>query len=486
LKPFFHILSPHLFVVLITVLFVCWFPALDAASVIEKVMQRLIGTFVGAVIGLTCGFASIIVYDERGDSRLQQSIFLGICFFAFNFLIVFLSGQVKVGGVTVLNRFSYATILCVLTFCICILPFASNSRPKWKHGVWRIINVIVGCILGAIGSIVIFPKSTNDVLFEKTTKQVRLAGEASEAVLQTAADYFAGRVTLKRWADEMVTQPLESSMRWKFKRSRSGPNDDSSVDLDVNVAMKKYEDAILDWRATKALFPIAKYDPFAMELSRHTLSIQSNIHANSYKGYSVHLEIARTLARALRIQTTIIVLDGMIRNDAHYDFTSERLHLFSSIGKLIRTMLTVPLELQISNDAACVLFDKLEEIREGIKLESTKVSETRDTMDQRHQQGIQKLKNNLLADVTNDKFSESTTVSPTKQSIIRRKKSSSFNSLVVLNLGEDDADEEGRGIPHDATNQYENTLFFLQLVEHLILRSLRLYQAWKHVEVKSD
>lgn len=483
--------------VLITTLFVCWFPSLDAASVIEKVVQRLIGTFIGAVLGLSCGFASIFVYDKEGDSRFEQSIFIGICFFIVNFFIVFLAGQVKVDGATVINRFNYATILCVLTFCICLLPFASDSNPKWKHGVWRIINVIVGCVLGAIGSIVIFPKSTNDLLFEKTSKQVRLAGEASEALLQTASDYFAGRVKLTKWAEDLVRQPLETTLSWKFKSSAdSYSNDDSSIDIDVNVAMKKYEDAILDWRATKALFPMAQYDPFAIDISRHPGAIENLNGGHNYKGHKVHMEIARTLARALRIQTTIIVLDGMIRSDAPYDFTSEQLTLFASIGRLIREMLTVPLELHISNDAARQLFDKLQEIRTGVMIESSKLTEAREMMEQNYSQSIQYLKNVLLDDIKdeghlinrhNKNSSFTNGKSPTKnRKSNHTKKSSSFNSLIVLDLGEDDADEEGRGIPKNATNQYENTLFFLQLVEHLILRSLRLYQAWKHVEVKLD
>jgi len=47
-------------------------------------------------------------------------------------------------------------------------------------------------------------------------------------------------------------------------------------------------------------------------------------------------------------------------------------------------------------------------------------------------------------------------------------------------------DDMGMGLPKYATGGDENTLLFLQLVEHLILRSLRLYQAWDHVEAYAD
>ena len=91
--------------VLVSTLFVCWFPALDAASVIEQIVQRLIGTFVGAVLGLSCGFLSLLF-----PNPVQQSIFIAVCMFVVNFLIVFLAGQCKVGRVKVIRRFAYATI----------------------------------------------------------------------------------------------------------------------------------------------------------------------------------------------------------------------------------------------------------------------------------------------------------------------------------------------------------------------------------------
>ena len=92
--------------VLVSVLFVCWFPALDAASVIEKIVQRLIGTFVGAFLGLSCGFISIFAFHND----VYQTIFIGCCMFFFCFLIIFGAGQCKVGRVKVIRRFAYATI----------------------------------------------------------------------------------------------------------------------------------------------------------------------------------------------------------------------------------------------------------------------------------------------------------------------------------------------------------------------------------------
>lgn len=423
--------------VLVSVLFVCWFPALDAASVIEKIMQRLIGTFVGAFLGLSCGFFSIHFFK----SRTTQSIFLECCMFVFVFAIIFGAGQAKVGSVKVIRKFAYATILCVLTFCICMLPFAESNDPKWERGVWRVINVIVGCFLGALGSIVVCPKSTTDVLLDKTARQVKMAGDAAEAVLHTASDFFSGRIEVNRLADDLLETPLESAIQWKFLRSNSlRSNFSVEPTARADIALKKYEEAIGDWRLSKMLFPLAQYDPFhlgAKDESKHTQT-----------------EIARTLARALRIQTTIVVMDGMVRNDAEYDFHPAHLHLFSNAGILIKQMLTVPLHVDRSDAAAKQLFPLLDQTRKHIHRMSIAFSNGEDDFEATRDKGISAFRDHLLGKPV-DMIESSTRT-----------------------LG----DENGRGIPKDVTGSHDNTLFFLQLVEHLILRSLRLYQAWKHVE----
>jgi Aluminium activated malate transporter len=417
--------------------FVCWFPALDAASVIEKIVQRLIGTFVGAVLGLSCGFISIYFFK----SRTYQSIFLEVCMFVIVFGIIFGAGQAKVGSTKVIRKFAYATILCVLTFCICMLPFAGKEDPKWHRGVWRIINVIVGCFLGALGSIVVCPKSTTEVLHDKAARQVKMAGDAAEAVLHTASDFFAGRIAVNRLADDLLETPLESAIEWKFLRSNSLESNSSEESIArADIALKKYEEAIADWRLSKMLFPLANYDPFHLTNKNPESEAQQT-------------EIARTLARALRIQTTIVVMDGMVRNDAEYDFLPSHLSMFAQAGSLIKVMLTIPLHHERSDKAARRLFDCLEETRSQIRTMSRAVSTFEDKLEKTRDKGINEFRQ-LLLESNPDLFLSERTM----------------------------GDEAGRGIPKDVTGCHDNTLFFLQLVEHLILRSLRLYQAWKHVK----
>lgn len=425
--------------VLVTVLFVSWFPQLDAASVIEKIIQRLLGTFLGAFLGLTCGFASLAFTDHH----VTQSIFLGSCVFVFTFLIIFVAGQFKVGRVKVIKRFAYATILCVLTFCICIMPFSMDEDPKWGRAMYRVLNVVVGCVVGALGSILIVPKSTTDVLYTKASRQVSMAGEAAEAVMKVSADFFSGRIEVGRLADELLNAPLESELRWRLSSSASFSSR-STIDAGAtDVALKKYEDAIADWRLSKMLFPLVQYDPFKFKLN-----------ADEAMDDVFHTEIARTLARCLRIQTTIVVIDGMVRSDADYDFRQEQLESFAQIGKLIRRMLSLPLDRDASNAAANILFVQLEETRGSIRRITTAVADAEVAQYPERDEGLKDFRKKLMA----------------------------RDSTIFETLHTTGSDDMGRGIPTNATGRDDNTLFFLQLVEHMILRSLRLYQAWTHVE----
>jgi len=126
--------------VLITVLFVCWFPTLDAASVLEKSIQRLIGTLIGASLGLLCGFVSIFFADRFGVHAQAISIVVQLAIVSFSAC----SYAVKK---KFLPRYNYSVILLILTYAICLMPFYSVV-PNWRRSIFRIVNVIIGCFLG--------------------------------------------------------------------------------------------------------------------------------------------------------------------------------------------------------------------------------------------------------------------------------------------------------------------------------------------------
>ena len=192
--------------VLITVLFVCWFPSLDAASVVEKSLQRLYGTFIGASVGLLCGFVSLAILGWRGETETttngvyhpgRQALFVGICICVYTFIICWAAVQYQVRGKRIIASYNYACILCLLTFYICIMPFyvddddmhaslegsiegASNPnhhpRARWLKAIYRVINVIVGCVLGAVLCVTVLPRSTVQNVQRKMERQIQLAG----------------------------------------------------------------------------------------------------------------------------------------------------------------------------------------------------------------------------------------------------------------------------------------------------------------------
>ena len=440
--------------VAISALFVSWFPNLDAASVLEKMSQRWLGTIIGAGLGFICGMISITVPILANNPRTYQAVFLALCMLVVTFTVVTIAGLIRVGSANVrrtshlsqpklIDKYSYAVLLCMSTFCICLLPFALDAEPKWKPALWRVINVSIGCTIGAIGAILVCPRSTRRVVVTKTAHQYSLCGEASEAVLLTAAEAFSGRIQ-PQMLSQGILQQGPANRKWRFlKRMDTSFAQHPTLHFDVNAddALEKYENAISDWKATKALFPLIQYDPFSLG-------------RDPEKEKVFKTNMATTLARALRIQSTIVVLDGMVRNDTDCNFTEHQLLMFAEIGRSIHQMLTLPLNMQSSDEAADDLFTKLVGIRQGIVDASNQIklanqsSKTPTILE--HDEGIKEFRNKVL------------------------------NNSVAMSVRMDD--DLGRGVPKYATSTEGNSMLFLQLVEHLIVRSLRLYHSWKIAE----
>lgn len=303
------------------------------------------------------------------------------------------------------------------------------------------MNVIVGCAIGASGAIVVCPKSTQTVLKEKTVRQVKMAGDACEAVMELAADYMGGGVQIRRLADELVNTPLETELQWRFRGNNSIRSQDSVITAmkergATDVALKKYEDAIADWKQCKLLFPLIKYDPF--------LAFMPN---QVEPGEEDQLDTARILARTLRIQTTVVMIDGMIRSDAEYELDGDDLFIFREIGSCIHQMLKMPINSAENKRSAVKLFEYLEILRQ--RLAAIRRESIRSQLESDREETLNDFYESVL-----DKRAE---------------------------MNESIRDDLGRGLPKNLTESDENTLFFLQLVEHLVLRALRLYQSCKNI-----
>ena len=202
-------------------------------------------------------------------------------------------------------------------------------------------------------------------------------------------------------------------------------------DEDDMTTHSAYNKAIKQWNDTKGLFPLMQYDA-RWHCAR---KLGKKIHEDGFTK-----QAAIVLARAFRLQTTAVLLHSIARNDQGHDFSEDELNTFSFIGQLIGTLLQCPFRddsEQIAND----LLDQLVFVREFAMDEALDVAESARAM------------------YTGD--ADSMTL---------------MRDALRLRL----ANGEGT-MPLSLYSSDNSSLLFLQLVEHLCLRSLRLYYASKEL-----
>lgn len=412
--------------VLITVLFVCWFPTLDVASILEKSVQRLMGTLAGAALGLACGFLSLEVKQRSGVRA--QAVCLGGCIALVTFTVCTYA-TTRVGRARLIEKKSYATVLCLLTFSISIMPFYSGGENQWQKSLYRVRNVLIGCILGVGLSMMLFPRPTVSILMDKVTKQIELAGEASKVVLHTAADVFAENVHV---APAVGGRPTLRGRLSHSNREWRDADSGHACDFGHDTVLEKYDLATKEYRISKSQLAMLTYDPFNIGHPNDLLDRFQN-------------EVVETLARAMRIQTTVVLIDGIVRNDPKHKFSKEHLELLAGVGTLIQNMLSVPLDVARSDAAAKQLSANLVEMRRMIV--------------------------ELAA-----------TVSSSPDAQIPTSEGDAIDDLASLMEAGAHDDSGGNVAPKHVRGSHVCCLLFLQLSEHLALRSVRLYESWK----KSD
>lgn len=382
---------------------VSWFPSMDVASVAQKTFQRILGTIMGAFLGLGCGFLSALIESYAG-----QAVFIGFSIATVPFFVSFSMVQ----GSGRFHRYPYASLLCLMTFGIAILPFYTENEDEWRSGVIRITNVIIGCGIAALGALVLWPRSSKVVLKEKVEEQVKLVGEASEAGLQFASKTLGSRVN----GDESFSK--------KLTESKVGVEDNDDLN---DSAYRKYIKAIGDYKSAQSVFPLSKYDPY--NLCRDTESFES-----------YQKESALTLSRALRMQSTIILMDAALRRDCDGGrCTKRQVKLFQEIGDLIKTMLNPPCNKEKGDVAAERLLGHMDEIHEFILQESAQVAASASSSDRKLFRG-------------------------------------SLENVEVVELL---STEESN---HSSKDDHCSLLLFLQLVDNLMVRLLHLYVMWSQAE----
>jgi len=471
--------------VAISTLMVCWFPTLDAASVIQKSIQRTLGTLLGGFLALVCGFLSrSIIPDGYTDSR---AVFLHTAYALMAFAVTYASMKVRLSRTErFVDKYNYATVLCLLTLTIALFPFLEQDNP-WQKAVYRIINVALGCIIGCVGSILVLPRSTTNMLYQRIQKQCILAGFSSEAVLHGAADVLSGDVIPQGMSDELM---MASSFN-KWDSTSAGMslshNGNSNSDLStgyerrglldsirvsalhksfyrvhkemllevpsmtpMDVVLEKYESAIRDWKGTKELFSLFQYDPF-----QYIVPPSQNFQDGC----------ANILSRSLRIQTTVVLLDGIVRNDPQH-FLDEKLHaLLTEMGTLIRKMLAVPRQYTNTDDN---VGDGDMEAAGASSCACTSNDTAKDRLLERFY-WFRFLVNQMASDmIQREALMDSIASIP------------SMMNRHGLGEGGNDRNKRRSIAVNDGGKHF--ALLFLQLVEHLVLRSISLYDSWLEME----
>lgn len=359
------------------------------------------------------------------------------------------------------------------------MPFYSAKEgKKWEKSMYRVINVLIGCFLGVGLSMLVFPRPTVNILQDKIARQIELAGEASEAVLHMAAESFSENAYIPLALAEEILVPtnLSHSMRIRMpsvrRPWRKGKRD---ADLGGDFVLEKYEAATSEWRSAKSQLGMLKYDPFNLGRPNDFLE-------------RFQTETANALARAMRIQTTVVLMDGIVRNDPKHKFSEAHIELLADTGTLIKRMLSVPLEPDVNDMAALELSVNLSAMRRMVVDLSAVVSSspsqelphaiTKGNFDDNINRSRTDLASMYGSCITEGNFDDNINRSRTDLASMYSS-SGSLLSLEGEGLGDD---KGGKGYPKHVHGSHVCSLLFLQLAEHLALRSLRLYQSWKQCE----
>jgi uncharacterized membrane protein YccC len=73
--------------VYVSALMVSWFPSMDVASVAQKTFQRILGTIMGAILGLCFGSLSSLIHSYTG-----QAVFIGFSIATVTFVCILFNG----------------------------------------------------------------------------------------------------------------------------------------------------------------------------------------------------------------------------------------------------------------------------------------------------------------------------------------------------------------------------------------------------------
>ena len=135
------------------------------------------------------GFLSLEFATLRG-----QAIFIGFVVAVQGFLYPYICDHFGF-------RTSYVAVLSCITFAVAFFAFfdTTHSGRPWKMGVYRVINILIGCGIAALCGLVIWPISTTKALGRAVNDHMKLVGQSSEMVLDKAVAIFSGERKPQSW-----------------------------------------------------------------------------------------------------------------------------------------------------------------------------------------------------------------------------------------------------------------------------------------------
>ncbi|KAG7364247.1 aluminum activated malate transporter [Nitzschia inconspicua] len=257
-----EIFFPDAVWVYVTAGVVSWQPTPDTGSVFKKAWERSLGTVLGGLVGLSVGAVSLI-FPEHGSS--EQAMYIGISNTVVSFLIVYCTCEHGL-------RAHYSSVLGTFTFGIALLAFYSvEANTAWRVATFRIVNIVVGGLIGSLVSLVIFPTSTRHLVEWKVSDAKTQAGATALEVFASLEDGLPSFKNLIQ--DEEVEDPGHAA----------------------------YKKGIADIQTVKGLFPLLDFDPFYLAMTPRRRKEM--------------LELWRVkLGRTMRIQMNIMCLDNIVRS----------------------------------------------------------------------------------------------------------------------------------------------------------------------------
>jgi len=243
----------------------------DLGSVYKKSWQRFVGTILGGLLGSGIGIVSLLIptnYNNDGTPLfVWQTVYLGVSQMLLSFTGVYFICHHGF-------RSHYSAMLGTVTAGMTLLAFHDiDADQAWKRGVFRITNIALGGIVGSMTSLIVFPVSTKYLIETKVKDPIQTTGSAVKEVLEMTEKEVPSYHTL-------VLSP-------------------DIPDLAHDVCIKCIEGL----HKVKSLFPLLDYDPI---FKRKTQDEKQKY----LESWNLELD------RILRIQTSLLWLDNIIRQNS--------------------------------------------------------------------------------------------------------------------------------------------------------------------------